>query len=88
MLYVHPRGRADALFWVGLALWALGWYINLHSDNVLRNLRAPGETGEGLPWSEVLQNVDGLLAGNWMLSLREVAATCGSSAVAEACLAC
>lgn len=56
MLYVHPRGRGDALFWVGLALWALGWYINLHSDNVLRSLRAPGETGDGLPF----RRLDGL----------------------------
>ena len=46
---MHPRGRADALFWIGLALWALGWCINLHSDSVLRSLRAPGETGDGLP---------------------------------------
>ena len=49
LLYVHPRGRMDALFWVGLALWALGWCINLHSDSVLRSLRALGETGDGLP---------------------------------------
>ena len=30
---------------VGFAIWLVGWVINLHSDNVLRNLRAPGETG-------------------------------------------
>ncbi|KAK9828069.1 hypothetical protein WJX81_007841 [Elliptochloris bilobata] len=51
LMYVHPASgsRADAIFWLGLALWALGWGVNLHSDSVLRNLRAPGETGYKVP---------------------------------------
>lgn len=31
---------------IGFAIWLVGWVINLHSDNVLRLLRNPGETGE------------------------------------------
>lgn len=50
MLHVYPSDRrADALFWLGLAAWALGWAINLHSDAVLRGLRKPGETGAAAP---------------------------------------
>ena len=33
---------------VGLALWAVGWGINLHSDHILRNLRKPGDSGKPL----------------------------------------
>ena len=33
---------------VGLALWAVGWGINLHSDHILRNLRKPGDSGTPL----------------------------------------
>lgn len=31
---------------VGLAVWLIGWTINLHSDHILRNLRKPGQTGK------------------------------------------
>ena len=31
-------------FWIGLAAFVLGWQINLRSDEVLLNLRKPGET--------------------------------------------
>ena len=33
---------------VGLALWAVGWGVNLHSDHILRNLRKPGDSGKPL----------------------------------------
>ena len=33
----------------GSALWAVGFGINLHSDGVLRGLRAPGESGYRVP---------------------------------------
>lgn len=33
----------------GLALFAVGMGINLHSDHVVRNLRKPGDTGHYLP---------------------------------------
>lgn len=36
-------------FWVGLAVFAAGFAINLHSDNVIRHLRAPGDTRHYIP---------------------------------------
>ncbi len=39
----------DPRFVVGIALFVAGMAINLHSDSVLRNLRAPGETGYKIP---------------------------------------
>jgi hypothetical protein len=41
--------RADAWALVGAAVFLAGWVINLHSDAVLRALRAPGETGYRIP---------------------------------------
>ena len=35
----HPQ------FLAGVALFVVGWYINVDSDAILRNLRRPGETG-------------------------------------------
>lgn len=45
-------GQQDLLrptFIAGVALFVLGLGINLHSDEVLRRLRAPGETGYKIP---------------------------------------
>jgi len=39
----------DAPFFVGVALFAAGFALNLHSDHVLRALRAPGETAYKIP---------------------------------------
>lgn len=36
-------------FVIGMLLWAIGFLANLHADHVLRNLRAPGETGYRIP---------------------------------------
>lgn len=36
-------------FWVGLALFVIGWGINLHSDEILFSLRQPGDTGYRIP---------------------------------------
>eukprot|EP01059_Diplonema_ambulator_P001848 TRINITY_DN11549_c0_g1_i1.p1 TRINITY_DN11549_c0_g1~~TRINITY_DN11549_c0_g1_i1.p1 ORF type:complete len:265 (+),score=52.79 TRINITY_DN11549_c0_g1_i1:41-835(+) len=36
-------------FILGTVLFSLGWCINYHSDDVLRNLRKPGETGYKIP---------------------------------------
>jgi steroid 5-alpha reductase family enzyme len=36
-------------FWIGLAVFILGWQINLRSDEVLLNLRKPGETNYAIP---------------------------------------
>ena len=40
----------DAVFLVGVTLFALGFGLNVHSDRVLRSLRAPGETGYRIPF--------------------------------------
>jgi steroid 5-alpha reductase family enzyme len=40
---------ADPRFWVGAALFGLGWLVNLRSDAILRGLRRPGETGYRIP---------------------------------------
>jgi len=34
---------------VGLGMWLLGFFGNLHADHILRNLRKPGETGYKIP---------------------------------------
>lgn len=30
---------------IGVALWVVGWSVNLHSDHILRTLRKPGQRG-------------------------------------------
>ncbi|RMF19596.1 MAG: DUF1295 domain-containing protein [Candidatus Dadabacteria bacterium] len=44
-----PDWFADPRFIVGILLMLIGVSINIHSDSVLRNLRAPGETGYKIP---------------------------------------
>jgi len=39
----------DPRFLIGLALFAAGYGLNLHSDAILRRLRAPGDTGYHIP---------------------------------------
>ncbi|XP_027724778.1 3-oxo-5-alpha-steroid 4-dehydrogenase 1 [Vombatus ursinus] len=39
----------DPRFITGCAMWLLGMLINIYSDNILRNLRKPGETGYKIP---------------------------------------
>ncbi len=39
----------DPLFVVGAALWLAGFLLNLQSDNILLNLRKPGETAYKIP---------------------------------------
>jgi 3-oxo-5-alpha-steroid 4-dehydrogenase 1 len=41
--------QADAWVWIGVVVFLAGMAINLHSDAVLRALRAPGETGYAIP---------------------------------------
>ena len=36
-------------FWIGLSVFVVGWLINLSADEVLLNLRRPGETGYRIP---------------------------------------
>uniref|UniRef100_K7DYX8 3-oxo-5-alpha-steroid 4-dehydrogenase n=1 Tax=Monodelphis domestica TaxID=13616 RepID=K7DYX8_MONDO len=39
----------DPRFIIGCAIWLMGMLINVYSDNILRNLRKPGETGYKIP---------------------------------------
>ncbi|MFH1529270.1 MAG: methyltransferase [Pseudomonadota bacterium] len=39
----------DPRFIAGVAVFAAGFFINLQSDGILRNLRKPGETGYRIP---------------------------------------
>jgi protein-S-isoprenylcysteine O-methyltransferase Ste14 len=47
-LSLAPR-TPDGAYVFGVALFVVGMAINLHSDAVLRHLRAPGETGYRVP---------------------------------------
>lgn len=38
------------LTWLGVGLFALGLGVNVHSDEVLRRLRAPGDSGYRIPY--------------------------------------
>ncbi len=40
----------DPRFLIGVALFAGGLYVNRQSDNILHNLRSPGETGYKIPY--------------------------------------
>ena len=40
----------DLAFGVGVALFAVGFALNVHSDHRLRSLRAPGESGYKIPY--------------------------------------
>jgi len=40
----------DPRFAIGILLMATGFSINFHSDKILRELRAPGETGYRIPY--------------------------------------
>lgn len=44
-----PSWTADPRFVAGLALFALGAIAHVDSDRILRNLRAPGESGYKIP---------------------------------------
>ena len=44
--HVYPSWwLADARFLFGAVTWAIGLAVNISSDSILINLRAPGETG-------------------------------------------
>lgn len=53
------RSCGSASFVLGVGLWAAGLTMNLHADNILRNLRAPGETGYKIPHGGMFRYVSG-----------------------------
>jgi 3-oxo-5-alpha-steroid 4-dehydrogenase 1 len=48
-----------ALFAGGVVIWAVGLYVNLHSDHILRTLRKPGETAYKIPYGGAFEYVSG-----------------------------
>ncbi|XP_066481109.1 3-oxo-5-alpha-steroid 4-dehydrogenase 1 [Tiliqua scincoides] len=49
----------DARFVIGTAMWLSGLLINIQSDDILRNLRKPGETGYKIPRGGMFEYVTG-----------------------------
>ncbi|XP_075682887.1 3-oxo-5-alpha-steroid 4-dehydrogenase 1 [Rhinoderma darwinii] len=49
----------DPRFILGITLFICGMFVNIHSDNVLRNLRKPGETGYKIPRGGLFEYVSG-----------------------------
>ncbi|MBN3290332.1 S5A1 dehydrogenase, partial [Polypterus senegalus] len=57
---VFPRDWITSpCFIIGFILWLAGMIINVHSDQVLRNLRKPGETGYRIPRGGLFEYVSG-----------------------------
>ena len=57
-LHAYPPGwLTDPRFLVGVALFVLGFVINIHADTVLINLRKPGETGYKMPRGGLYEHV-------------------------------
>ena len=47
--HLTPAWLLDPRFVIGVALFGTGYWINHQSDEILRNLRKPGETGYKVP---------------------------------------
>ncbi|MHA2398027.1 MAG: methyltransferase [Promethearchaeota archaeon] len=47
----------NPLFIIGLLIFLCGFVINLHSDRIIRNLRAPGETEYKIPYGGMYKYV-------------------------------
>jgi 3-oxo-5-alpha-steroid 4-dehydrogenase 1 len=74
---------ADVMYLAcGFALWLGGWYVNLDSDAILRNLRKPGETGYKIPRGGLFEYVSG---ANY---LGECAEWCGYAIASRLHIAC
>ncbi|ETN85485.1 3-oxo-5-alpha-steroid 4-dehydrogenase [Necator americanus] len=58
--YYHPKGFfSHPLSYIGIGIFALGMYINMQSDSILRNLRRPGESGYKIPRGGMFEYVSG-----------------------------
>ncbi|KAK5966354.1 3-oxo-5-alpha-steroid 4-dehydrogenase [Trichostrongylus colubriformis] len=47
------------LTYIGMSMFAIGMFINIHSDSILRNLRKPGESGYKIPRGGMFEYVSG-----------------------------
>lgn len=58
--HAYPaRWHRSPQFLAGLALFACGMAVNVHSDEILRGLRGPGETGYRIPRGGLFELVSG-----------------------------
>ncbi len=48
---------SDPRFILGVVVFFTGWLINIQSDNILLNLRGPGETGYKIPYGGMFKYV-------------------------------
>jgi len=48
---------AQPHFYIGVLIFFLGWYGNYQADDILRNLRKPGETGYKIPHGGLFEYV-------------------------------
>jgi len=46
-------------FYIGVVIFVIGWCANYHSDDILRKLRKPGETGYKIPRGGLFEYVSG-----------------------------
>mmetsp|Transcript_24099 Transcript_24099/g.23851 ORF Transcript_24099/g.23851 Transcript_24099/m.23851 type:complete len:156 (+) Transcript_24099:279-746(+) len=44
-------------FWVGVVVWEFGFIMNLQSDQILRDLRKPGDIGYKIPYGGLFEYV-------------------------------
>ncbi|XGW19023.1 hypothetical protein V3C99_003103 [Haemonchus contortus] len=50
---------SNCLTFIGMSMFAMGMFINIHSDSILRSLRKPGETGYKIPRGGLFEYVSG-----------------------------
>merc|ERR1719183_1059791 len=55
----HVIVPPSPIHYAGLGIWAAGLYINMQADDILRNLRKPGETGYKIPHGGMFEYVSG-----------------------------
>ena len=60
-LRVYSLDSASDVLWLvfGTTVWLAGWYTNLDSDAILRNLRKPGKSGYKIPRGGMFEYVSG-----------------------------
>ena len=56
-IYYNPSWFYDSRFLIGVSLFLLGMAINIHSDSILRSLRAPGETAYKIPYGKIFTQI-------------------------------
>jgi len=66
-------------FLIGVIVFGLGMAINWHADDVLRNLRKPGETGYKIPYGGMFKYVSGANFFGEIIEWTGFAIACGGA---------